>query len=234
MDVDRDHLARRVYLNSRSARDRLIVNNSLWFFSFTCVHVCFVWFKLKTIWFHHCNATNNCWLFCRIEPISGKLYNQTNTKWRRFTGLLYSKRSIGQVQANRYLGLSWRLIRNEVQAYAPFGKLGLRAIRLCHTCIRPLTEIQSRTQPFYVQYSYTKWRPRPQGIHGAAGKWDYISHYIIASLNEDHFYKVFEWKVGSGTVFRCSIATSNEDHFHEIFLLLVGSGTTDMTVAELY
>ena len=37
VDLDRDHLARRVYVNSGTARDRLIVSNNFFFFSFTCV-----------------------------------------------------------------------------------------------------------------------------------------------------------------------------------------------------
>ena len=62
VDLDRDHSARRIYLNSRFAHDRLIVSNSFWFFPLSPVSFRSVWFKLKTMWSHHCNATINCWL----------------------------------------------------------------------------------------------------------------------------------------------------------------------------
>ena len=59
-------------------------------------HSCSVWFKLNTIWFHHCNATTTCLLNFPPNLFPAK----STSKWRRFTGLLCSKKSIGQVQAS--------------------------------------------------------------------------------------------------------------------------------------
>ena len=112
--LDREHSAQRCFFNFPTGRGILIVSNSFWFwlllllffclFSFVFFlflffyrsHFCSVWFKLKTIWFHQFCARINGWLFF---PPQSLLPAKSTTKWWRFTGLLYSKRSIGQVQA---------------------------------------------------------------------------------------------------------------------------------------
>ena len=45
VDPDYDHSAHRVFLNSWTTHDRLIVSNSFWFFFFHLCHFCSVWFK---------------------------------------------------------------------------------------------------------------------------------------------------------------------------------------------
>ena len=43
-----------------------------------------VLFSLKTVWFHHCKASMNCWyIFLPHNLFPAK----STTKWRRFTGL---------------------------------------------------------------------------------------------------------------------------------------------------
>ena len=124
MDLDCDHSAHRVYLNSRTARDRLIVSNSFWFFFlfFYLWHFYFVEFKLKTIWFHHYYATINCWLI--FPPLNLFPANST-TKMSTFTVLLYRKRSIGQAQTIcpgitiGYLPHNWSTGQTTVNKWAP-------------------------------------------------------------------------------------------------------------------
>ena len=56
-----------------------------------------MWFKLQTIWFHYCKANINHWLI--FSPSQSLLPAKSTTKWRRFTGPIYGKRSIAHDQA---------------------------------------------------------------------------------------------------------------------------------------
>ena len=64
-------------------------------------HFCSVWFKLQTLWFHHCNANINCWVIPPPLPahtLTILLPAKSTTKCRRFTGLFFfffSKKAIG-------------------------------------------------------------------------------------------------------------------------------------------
>ena len=81
VDVDRDYSAHRVYLNSQTARDKLIVSNCFWFF--------FFFFNLS-VTFALSDLNNRRYDFViemqqllinipLTEPISGKIYGKTAT-----------------------------------------------------------------------------------------------------------------------------------------------------------
>ena len=92
VDLDRGHSARRAYLNSWTARDRLIVSNGFYFIFIYPRHFCFVWYRLRTTWFRVCNASISCSLFLPPQTV---MPARNLTEWRGdlLLALIYQKRS---------------------------------------------------------------------------------------------------------------------------------------------
>ena len=96
MDVDRDRSAHRVYLNFRTARDRLMVSTSFWLFFYRS-HFCTVSFQLRQYDFLIVMQT------LTVESVSRQTtYFRQNLRQNGDVLLAYctAKRSIGRVQAS--------------------------------------------------------------------------------------------------------------------------------------